>query len=135
MLGLRPFAKCSLHLAEARETYFEHWRFAAGVGLLLIGAGLACLIHAAVPSLCEKTASRTVSRLTVLFAQRDVLPETIDESSGVLVLVGLLALSTPAWILLLATPGHPMTAASAALLTAAVPLAYLLTNPQLDSVP
>ena len=45
------------------ETYFEHLRFALGFSLRLFGAGSAALIHALVPCLFEKTASRIVARL------------------------------------------------------------------------
>jgi len=126
-------AKCRTHLAEAGETYLEHMRFASGVALMLIGAGVACLLHALIPALCEKTASRTVGHLLTVFVSREGLPEALEETSGVVTLVGLLALSTPAWVLAITTPEQPMTALAAAL-SLGVAAAYLWTNPQLEPV-
>jgi len=126
-------AKCRTHLAEAGETYWDHMRFASGVALMLIGAGVACLLHALIPALCEKTASRTVGHLSTVFVSREALPEALEETSGVVTLVGLLALSTPAWVLAIATPQQPMTAI-AATLSLAVAAAYVWTNPQLEPV-
>ena len=51
------------HLDDVGEGYFEHQRRACGFGLRLIGAGLACLVHAVVPSRCPATASVAVGRL------------------------------------------------------------------------
>jgi hypothetical protein len=63
------------HFREAGETYLGHLRFASTIGLLAIAAGLACLIHALVPALCTRTASRTVGQLARLFEQRELLCE------------------------------------------------------------
>lgn len=51
------------HPQSVDETYTEHMRFAAGFSFWLIVAGLAALVHAVVPALCETTASRIVRRL------------------------------------------------------------------------
>ncbi|MEA3081123.1 MAG: hypothetical protein QOD54_791 [Sphingomonadales bacterium] len=122
-----------LHLAEAGETYVEHLRFAAGVGLMLVAAGLACIVHGLLPALCTRTASRTVDELKRLFAERDALASVLQETSGALVLVGLLALTLPAWVLLLLAPGYPLPVATA-LFAMAIPAVYLWTNPQLEPV-
>ena len=99
------------HLAETGETYLDHLRFAAGVGLMLVAAGLACIIHGLLPALCTKTASRTVDELKRLFAERDAFASALAESSGALVFVGLVALTLPSWALLLLAPGcRPSTA-------------------------
>ena len=127
------FGKCRQHLLEASETYSQHLAFAAGVGLMLVAAGIACVIHALVPAFCEKTASRTVHRLTVLFNDRGNLHGALDDSSGAMTLLGLLALCAPAWILAVAQAQHQLGLAVAAL-ASAIPLAYLWTNPQLDPV-
>ena len=63
------FARTRAHLVDAGETYFEHMHFAVGVGLMLVAAGLACIIHGIFPSLCTKTASRTVDELKRLFVE------------------------------------------------------------------
>ena len=51
------------HPASVDETYFEHMRFAGWfAGTLLLAAG-AAIVHAVLPFLFEKTASRIVARL------------------------------------------------------------------------
>lgn len=51
------------HPATVDETFFQHMRFALGfAGALALAAG-AALVHAFIPCLCEKTASRTINRL------------------------------------------------------------------------
>lgn len=127
------WARSRAHLAEAGESYVEHLRFAAGVGLMLVAAGMACIIHGLWPGLCTKTASRTVEELKRLFAKRDALAEALAQASGALVFVGLVALTLPAWALLLLAPGYPLPIATA-LFAVAIPAAYLWTNPQLDPI-
>lgn len=51
------------HPRSIGETYGEHLRHAAGFGGLMVWAGLACLIHALLPFLFERTASRCVTEL------------------------------------------------------------------------
>jgi hypothetical protein len=51
------------HPRTVDETYFEHMRFALTFAFWLTVAGLAALVHAFVPALCESTASRIVRRL------------------------------------------------------------------------
>lgn len=58
------FARIFLtHPASVDETYGEHMRFAAGFSLKLFAAGGAALVHALIPCLFEKTASRMVADL------------------------------------------------------------------------
>ncbi len=127
-------ARCRAHLAEAGETYFEHLRFASTVGALAIGAGLACMIHALVPCLCETTCSRTVAHLQRLFADRGRLPEIRAEASGVTGFLGLLGVSlfTASYVLLLSSGAAlAWVAASPAAL---LPILYLVQNPALDPI-
>ena len=121
------------HLAQAGEDYLEHMRFAVGVGLMLVAAGLACIIHGLIPGCCTRTASRTVDELKRLFAERDALASVLGEVSGALTLVGLLALTLPALALLLIAPGHPLPIATA-MFALAIPATYLWSNPQLEPV-
>ncbi|MGC6330003.1 DUF6356 family protein [Rhizorhabdus sp. FW153] len=51
------------HPASVGESYAEHFVNAAGFGLLLGRAACACFIHALVPALFERTASRLVTQL------------------------------------------------------------------------
>ena len=52
------------HPATVDETYFQHMRFALGFAFWLAAAGLAALVHAVFPALCETTASRILRKLT-----------------------------------------------------------------------
>lgn len=51
------------HPATVDETYGQHFGQALRFSLKLIGAGLACLIHALVPGLFKTTARSTVIEL------------------------------------------------------------------------
>jgi len=51
------------HPATLGESYGEHFRAASGFGLAMIGGGIACLVHAFVPSLFPTTGSGMVKRL------------------------------------------------------------------------
>ena len=58
------------HLGDVGEGYFEHLRFAAKVGAVAIGGGLACFAHALVPGLFTTTGSRAIARLNQLIDER-----------------------------------------------------------------
>ena len=51
------------HPSSVDETYAQHARFAVGFSLKLFAAGFAAMVHAVVPCLFEKTASRMVAEL------------------------------------------------------------------------
>jgi Family of unknown function (DUF6356) len=51
------------HPRHVNEGFGEHFFAASSFGLILIRAGLACLLHACIPSLCLTTASTAVRRL------------------------------------------------------------------------
>lgn len=51
------------HPRSVGETYAQHFGIAVRFGLALLSAGIACLLHALVPALFERTGSRTVKRL------------------------------------------------------------------------
>ena len=58
------------HLGDVGESYFQHLRFAAKVGAVAIGGGLACFAHALVPGLFTTTGSRAIARLNQLTEER-----------------------------------------------------------------
>jgi len=58
------------HLDEVGESYGEHFRHAASFGVKMILGGLACLVHAVCPFLCEKTGSETIRGLHRRMAPR-----------------------------------------------------------------
>lgn len=51
------------HPASVDETYFQHMAFATGFSLALFRAAFAALLHAFVPSLCERTASDEIRQM------------------------------------------------------------------------
>ncbi|BBK33815.1 hypothetical protein EDC65_3652 [Stella humosa] len=51
------------HPASVGESYGQHLGFAGGVGLRMIGAGLACVVHGIFPFLFVRTGSRTILAL------------------------------------------------------------------------
>jgi len=58
------------HLRDTGESYFEHLRFAAKVGALAIGGGLACFAHALVPALFTSTGSSAIRRVNRMIDDR-----------------------------------------------------------------
>jgi len=51
------------HPKSVDETYLEHARFAGTFSLKLFGAAFAALIHAFIPAMFEKTASRMIAEM------------------------------------------------------------------------
>jgi len=51
------------HPQKAGESYFQHQRVALSFALPLLGAGLAAMVHAIVPGLCERTAGDMIRKL------------------------------------------------------------------------
>jgi len=51
------------HPRAVGETYLEHSQVAGSVGFRMIGAGLACLVHAVLPFLFVTTGSRAILTL------------------------------------------------------------------------
>lgn len=49
------------HPQSVDESYFQHMRFASGFAIKLLAAGLAAIVHAILPFLFEKTASRMIN--------------------------------------------------------------------------
>lgn len=122
------------HLAAAGESYVEHLRFALIVGLVTVGAGLACIIHAIVPALCERTCSRTLGQLSWLFADRRRLREFERQASGVFTFVALILLATATASVPAAIGGGKILALTMALLAFAIPFTFLSTNSELEPV-
>ncbi len=58
------------HLAEVDESYGEHLAAALGIAGLLMRAGLGCALHALIPGLCARTASRCLGQIDSIFASR-----------------------------------------------------------------
>ncbi len=58
------------HPREIGETYTRHAGHALVIGSRMILAGLACLVHALLPGLFVRTATRTVEDVQTLMASR-----------------------------------------------------------------
>lgn len=72
------------HPEQIGETYTEHAAHAMWIGLRMIAAGLACLVHALLPGLCARTASRTVEAITDLMQSRSNTPHPPNGSGQVI---------------------------------------------------
>jgi hypothetical protein len=126
--------RSKVHLETAGETYFEHMRFALVVGFVTAGAALACIIHAIVPALCERTCSRTLGQLSWLFADRRRLREFERQASGVFTFVALILLAAATASIPAAVGGGKSLVLTLALLAFGIPFTFLSTNPELESV-
>ncbi|KAJ55382.1 hypothetical protein ACMU_11850 [Actibacterium mucosum KCTC 23349] len=51
------------HPRSVEESYFEHAAFAGGFSIKLFGAAMAAAVHAVIPCLFEKTASRMIAEM------------------------------------------------------------------------
>ena len=51
------------HPRSVGESYWRHARVAIAFGCTMIASGLACLVHAALPELFQRTASDAVRKL------------------------------------------------------------------------
>jgi hypothetical protein len=116
-------ARSGEHLAEAGETYWQHLRFAATVGRLMIVAGCACLVHAVLPALCTTTASRTIRHLSRVMEDRAVLHQQPSDPFAPLLLLSIAVAAEP-WV----AGAQPLFALPLSLLTMALPVAYLLAE-------
>lgn len=58
------------HLDEVGETYGEHFAHAGGYGVTLLIAAMACMVHAILPFLFERTASDCIRNLHARMAAR-----------------------------------------------------------------
>ncbi|UTW55849.1 DUF6356 family protein [Kordiimonas sp. SCSIO 12610] len=53
------------HPKSVDESYFEHLLMASSFGLTMVFYGLLCFVHALLPFLFEKSASKAIDRLYV----------------------------------------------------------------------
>jgi hypothetical protein len=123
------------HLEDAGESYWEHFRFALVVGALALGAGVACVIHAIVPAFCQRTCSRTIADLDVLFRVRDSRAHIQQRASGILTFVMLLTLATLVTIMPLAAGAPVGPSLTIGFLAFCLPATFLLTNRELEQLP
>jgi len=60
---MNPIRAFTDHPASVGETYFEHMGRASCFGLRMIGGGIACLVHALLPFLFQRTGSAAIAAL------------------------------------------------------------------------
>ena len=123
------------HLQEAGEGYFEHLSFAATIGLMALAAGLACLIHAVIPALCTRTASRTIALLNQLLADRRRAAEIRDQSIEAMAFAALILTASLIPLALMLTSAPALLALTYGALAFALPVTLLLSNPELETAP
>jgi hypothetical protein len=70
------------HPHSVGESYLGHLRAASGFAVLLFLASAACLIHALMPALFERTASKIVTRLNDRMFTRGRRPSAADAESS-----------------------------------------------------
>jgi hypothetical protein len=63
------------HPRSVNEDYLAHAGVALRFALLLLGAGLAALVHAAVPALFETSASSTIKKLHREMSERSYMSQ------------------------------------------------------------
>ncbi len=68
------------HPRSVGESYGEHMRMAGRVGLLLIGGGIAALVHAVFPHFHKTTGSTLIRRLAAELERR--APDAGGDQTG-----------------------------------------------------
>lgn len=71
------------HPRSVGESYGEHLQVAGSFGVSMIGAGLACMVHAVVPCLFERTGSKTIEHLHGRMIRNRRRASTIDQPGAV----------------------------------------------------
>lgn len=135
MALFRLVAASRSHLAGASEAYFEHMRFAFGVGTMMVSAGIACMLHALVPGLCQDTASRTLAQLGRAVQDRDALGEALAETAEAIGFAMLLSMGVGFTAILWLLGADAAVAVPITLLSLAFPAAVLAANPNLQTLP
>lgn len=120
------------HLAEVGESYGEHLRFALTVGALATGAGLACMLHAIIPGLCQTTCSRTLNSLQRLLADRRRLAETAHDNSALLLFVLLTGISCVTALAVAICTAGTLVGLIVIPQAFALPMIFLSQNPDLE---
>lgn len=119
-----------VHLREAGEGYWQHFRFATTFGLLAVAAGLAAIIHAVVPAMCTHTAGRIVRHLGRLLEDRSMIDavesEAVEARAFVLLFILATALVAPLWLI-----GAPMALKLGySVMGYALPAVLMVSNPE-----
>lgn len=52
-----------VHPASVGESYWRHFAHALSFSIAMFFGAIACLLHALIPAMCERTGSRIITRL------------------------------------------------------------------------
>lgn len=120
--------RSGLRAISDRSTGYH--RFASAVGVRMIAAGVACLIHAAMPPALIDEKSRTSLGLRTLFEGRVRTDMTaFDDSEQERTLVVILAVSIWAAVLPWLAGAHAMISGALSVIALLFPILFLLTAP------
>jgi hypothetical protein len=77
-----PLALFTGHPASVGETYLQHLVSAVGFSVRMLGAGIACLIHALLPFLFVNVGSSTITKLHERMVLNRARPATAESMSS-----------------------------------------------------
>jgi hypothetical protein len=122
-----------VHLQNAGEGYWQHFRFATTFGLLAMAAGFAAILHAFIPGICTSTASRIIRHLGQLIDDRSKIDaienEAVEARAFVMLLIMAAAVVAPLWIMDAPTGLRIIYS----VLAFALPAVLLVSNPELTT--
>jgi hypothetical protein len=79
---MNPARAFTEHPASVGESYSRHCVCAFGFGARMVGAGIACMIHALLPFLFVRTASRAITELNErMIANRAAPPQSLTSTT------------------------------------------------------
>lgn len=130
--SLNFIAASRTHLAEVRESYWAHMRFAAAVGAMMVAAGVACLVHSLIPGVCRNTASRNIRLLNRVVEDRSVVDRAVVESAEAVAFAFLVAMALAIGASLWLAGAGALLALLLMLLALGLPAALLAVNPDLE---
>ncbi len=82
MSAMNPIRAFTEHPASVGETYTEHMARATCFGLRMIGAGIACLVHALLPFMFVRTGSAAIAELNDrMVVNRSVAPPPLASTT------------------------------------------------------
>ena len=87
-------ARSRAHLESVEESYAAHQRFAFGVGVTMVKAGFACILHGLVPAFFPTTGSDAIRRLHGVISDRERIHELAPQHEGLSVLLLLALVNT-----------------------------------------
>ena len=80
---MNPLRAFTEHPASVGESYTEHMAHAGCFGLRMIGAGIACLVHALLPFLFQRTGSEAIAELNDrMVVKRRAVASQLDGTSS-----------------------------------------------------